>query len=91
MAFSTVEPLPPSGRIRLDEEMSRLIVKMIDDELVKWDGIRHEWSMRGDTDAAHAYNVGMRKLRRTIREIQRMRAEMGWDDVELSDLAARAK
>jgi len=84
-------PLATSGRIRLDDQTSLELLLILDRELKVADRFRHEAAIRDAHEAAGESNKYMRRIRRLIGEISRMRSEMGWDDIELSELGRRPK
>jgi len=86
---STTAIKAPFGRIRVDDTTSSELMLLVDHELAAVDRIRSEWAIRGQTEMAHFYNLYMRRLRRVLRELERTREEMGWSEVQLSELGQR--
>lgn len=89
MTISRTSQLKPSGRIRLDDLSSQELLILLDKELKVANRHREECSDRKLDAMTNHYNRYMRRVRRMIHETERMRVEMGWEPVELSELAAR--
>lgn len=78
-----------NGRIRVDDESSFDLIHLIEKELRASDAMRRDSSGRNQVGLTNELNRYMRRLRRMLREVVRTRDEMGWDPIELSDLAQR--
>lgn len=87
---------PPSnptrvfGRIRVDEITSQDLVLILDRELATADGYRRRAGELENQVLINDTNRYMRRLRRVLNELVRTREEMGWSDVQLSELARRS-
>jgi hypothetical protein len=62
---------------------------ILDAEINRADAFRRRSVEVGTGTVTTEINRYMRRLRRMLREVQRTRQELGWDAIELSDLAQR--